>query len=256
MIIETLADLLTVAKQVETDMAQRPWWRGQARADWPLIAAVHRVTDRGAYERGITLQFQGRAPSRHPNCPPLADTAAWLNLMQHHGLPTRLLDWTESALFALHFAVREREFDSEDACIWALDPFRMNELHFGQLGTLASTDNEIQPLLWLFRQDGELPAKGQDVAALTPTHVDLRNQVQVSVFTIHATPRPLEECENAIVFLRKVTIPSTAKSSLRKSLRRLCVTDSYLFPDLTHLAQEQKASCFCLRRPCPHREDF
>lgn len=43
-------------------------------------------------------------------------------LMQHHGAPTRLLDWSDGGLMALHFALRKKSDDSHDARVYVLDP--------------------------------------------------------------------------------------------------------------------------------------
>jgi hypothetical protein len=175
--------------------------------------------------------------------------------MQHYGLPTRLLDWTESPLFALYFAVSEKDYESTDASLWALDPGRMNEIHLSQKGTLRATDDEARQLFRIFRKGNDAIPEGQDVAALTPVQQDIRNMVQLSVFTIHATPRPLEQYKRQDAFLRKMVIRGSAKRPLRRGLRKLGISGAYLFPDLTHLAAEEKANCFCLQTPCPHAED-
>lgn len=254
MVIQSLPDLFTACDPIQAELSGfRLWWRGHARAHWRLVPSVHRITDRGHYERGVSIRFQARAPARYAGCPAADDHGGWLSLMQHHGLPTRLLDWTESALFALYFAVREPEHDSHDACIWALDPFRLND-HLWKAdtqGTVGWTAPAIQPLLNIFAR--HLPRQG-DVAALTPGQTHSRSMVQLSAFTVHATGQPLELHESESAFLRRVEIPSTAKRGLRRGLDSLGICDSYLFPDLESLARDEKARCFCAQQPCAHRK--
>ncbi|MCB5383968.1 FRG domain-containing protein [Blautia glucerasea] len=54
------------------------------------------------------------------------DRASWLTMMQHYGLPTRLLDWSESPLVALYFALSEKK-DDIDAAVWIMNPMKLNK---------------------------------------------------------------------------------------------------------------------------------
>jgi hypothetical protein len=100
-----------------------PWFRGHSDVAWKLTPKLYRVKPpkRGIriIEDEIRQEFIMRAPA-------LSETGAltswdWYCTMQHFGAPTRLLDWTEGALIALHFAVRDNNGD-RDAAIWILDP--------------------------------------------------------------------------------------------------------------------------------------
>src|ERR1700731_554408 len=100
---------------------EKLWFRGQGDWSWGLSPKVYRKPFKGADEDEIRLEFQsqaiqllsGRAPSSKWD---------WYFLMQHHRVPTRLLDWTENSLVALFFAVQE-EIDNRDGAVWVLDPW-------------------------------------------------------------------------------------------------------------------------------------
>ncbi len=109
---------------------EQPWgYRGQAKACWPLRPALYRdLIDPGslsshdhvkAYrnlESMLLERFKAYALP-HVTASPNSDIA-WLALAQHHGLPTRFLDWTESPLIALFFALNE---ETEcDSVVWAI----------------------------------------------------------------------------------------------------------------------------------------
>lgn len=74
-------------------------------------------------ERSLTAQFQRHAFLQLPVRPSFQDEVDWWVWMQHHGVPTRLLDWTQSQYVAAYFAVRDC-FD-QDGVIWVLDPSRI-----------------------------------------------------------------------------------------------------------------------------------
>jgi FRG domain len=100
------------------------WWRGHACARWELLPSVHRPLYRN-FESHLALSFMRRAKTRHIAPLPAEDAwPDWLFLMQHYGLPTRLLDWTRSPLTAAVFAVESHR--DEPGAIWALSPFQWN----------------------------------------------------------------------------------------------------------------------------------
>jgi hypothetical protein len=127
--LSDLSDVILAVRQTIALFDETPWWRSHAKADWRLEAQVYRENpenpDRSS-SAGTALigHFMSRAPSRsHRPCPAADDYFGWLFLAQHYGLPTCLLDWTESPLVAAYFAV---ERPDEDGCIWALGPTGLN----------------------------------------------------------------------------------------------------------------------------------
>lgn len=177
------------------------------------------------------------AHTRYAKCPPVSDEslADWLCLMQHYGLPTRLLDWTASPLVAAFFAVAYEEHPG-DGVIWQLDPAALNRLDFSKdlLFLLHGTD--VRGLL-LSAFNFTFPSSDK-AAAVLGSEIDLRMTVQQGSFTIHGNKAPLESHTESASFLVKFVIPEKAKTQFARELRLSAIRRSALFPDLGNLATE------------------
>ncbi len=242
-----VASIVKASGEVHARFANQPWWRGQGNEAWDLVPQVHRIRDRGAdYETHITRRFQQRAPSRYPDCPVGSEYARWLFLMQHHGLPTRLLDWSESILVSAYFAATGSTTAAQDGAIGAIDPFLMNAINGAKLGS-GATEELLQPQ-HLFAIDLIETAFGvklhsppnKEVFALVTEEIDPKMMMQLSAFTIHGTPAPLNEHREADRFLIKLVMPMDAKRQVAQELRRAGIRESTLFPHLFHLAADLK----------------
>lgn len=98
-------------------------FRGRARADDDLSTSLARLGGNPpAIERPLLRHFRKYAAR---DAVPEDSTWNWLALAQHHGLPTRLLDWTFSPYVALHFATARR--GEADGAVWMIDYVRAHE---------------------------------------------------------------------------------------------------------------------------------
>jgi len=218
------------------------WWRGHSVAEWDLVPKVYRL-GRENDEHNFALTFLHSARSRYIRCPDSDDWSSWLFLMQHYGLPTRLLDWSKSALVGLYFSVCEPQFDDESGAVWALRPARLNKQQFGS-ESLVSPQSEFVKGLCNEAFISPQFKKAKVTVGVPTDQFDVRHLVQESTFTIHATNTPINNLAGCNEYLLRFEVPSAAKKSLRFILNRLGINSAYLFPDLDNLARHVSSMTF------------
>ena len=245
--LANIVKIVGVAKARRVDEHEM-WWRGHTDFMWELCPHVFRdqPPDEAAFrERNLTLRFITFAASRYEKCPAVDDYASWLILMQHYGLPTRLLDWTESPLYAAFFAVEEaiykKEEDLTDGALYLLRPRGLNSVTGD--GALHTS---VQPTVTGMIKDAFLISKPEfDVpVAIMPQHIDIRMTVQLSRFTLHPNMAPLEQARDNYRYLEKFTIPASAKPSILQELNEIGINRANLFPDLDNLSAFLKRENF------------
>jgi hypothetical protein len=235
--VEAYHDLAAVAGLLGTP--RLPWCRGQPRRDQHLLPALHRCEVDPGREADMVRDFRLMAPA-FVDRPPETDLD-WMVLMQHHGLPTRLLDWTESPLVALHFCVVGGA-DGADGAVWLLDPWRLNATTLGEPHVPTSLDPDLAAWTVDVGIGRGRAVRNPSPVAFRPVRAFGRATVQRSLFTVHgARPDPLERLADgdaADPALARITVAADAKDALFAEMTRLGLGHSGVFPDLGGLARE------------------
>lgn len=192
---ETIPSIPAFIEQIKKDSAgwkSFPWFRGEKNDPkdssgnlTELLPKLYRKTSDGRShnENRLLQNFRLKAPTLGlGEIPDRNHTDQWLFLAQHFGLPTRLLDWTESALGALYFALGE-----DEPVVWMLNPIGLNNL---SLPERSRRDDYIFPLTWF----------GPETL-----HVGRRDLPQVSIKTV---PRLANTYESRIAVPAHWVAPS------------------------------------------------
>jgi hypothetical protein len=225
------------------DMAVLPWFRGQASAEWGLVPKFYRAKPIDINtEVEIREEFITHAPALCDIKP--ANEWEWYFLMQHYGAPTRLLDWTDGALIALYFAVRDNKGDRH-ATVWALDPWDLNMKIVGRDEVVPPGDPlfinaKRKEHAWLPKRVGRLKALDDLPIAVFPGHFDKRIGAQRSSFTVHG-----KDVNGLLTWagtnryrgLRKFVIPSWEVKQIRRSLDSCGIDETTVFPNLEALSR-------------------
>ncbi len=233
-VVLSLADYVKECSDIEQASVpgRSNLFRGQRDGSKPLVPAIWRSpyidTEVSRGEMGLesleSIMLHRYCTYAASHFPPLINEGPrheilWRKIVvaQHHGLPTRLLDWTLSPLVALFFAVEAKELAGVDSAVLV-----MKDMGGVPVSTFACR-NEHPPKFTM--SDDPL----RDFGVLLPPLINQRMTAQASVFTVSASPQPL-------VPHLHIKIPSRASERIFRELRMIGVDHGFIFPDLDGIA--------------------
>lgn len=255
--IETVTTLQEFVRLIETLVADPKdpyWFRGVGEETFPLLPSLYRHPSVTAADDLLKLEQQlvNRFRERSVPYQPAYSSTPWESvfLMQHYGIPTRLLDWTENPMVALFFALTTTKRDTATgnvlvpAAVWALSPRLWNERAFSHVtyrgGPLSVSDQLLKSYTPL---SGETPPALS--AAIYGIHNSPRIVAQRGVFTIFGSRvSPMQDIFAADPFsdraMVKYVIPEVVADAILQKLYATGFTEAVMFPGLDGLARETK----------------
>jgi hypothetical protein len=232
-------------------------FRGLASADQRLTNSLTRLAgphaDVERLELAMLRNFRKYAVQQAPTA--VDSIWHWLAVAQHHGLPTRLIDWTYSPLVALHFATENPADYGRDGTIWCIDFAHANRLLPKRLRTILDdegSDTFTTDMLDAFPALRDFDALDGDpfLLFLEPPALDARILHQAALFSLMPSPTAsLDEWLRVHPDLaRAVAVPAALKWEVRDKLDQANITERTLFPGLDGLSRSLERYYYPRRR--------
>lgn len=169
----------------------------------------------------------------------------WLAVAQHHGVPTRLLDWSYSPYVALHFATEDLERFGSDGIIWCVNYVAVHKLLPKAMREVLSEERSNAFTVEMVERAApslaalEKLSKEPFAVFLEPPSLDQRIVNQFSIFSMMSSPLvPFDEwlLKEHSDLVRRIVIPPELKWEARDKLDQANITERVLFPGLDGLA--------------------
>jgi FRG domain len=217
-------------------------FRGESNSAYTLKTSLARLTPAPEKIEGHLLRNFRKYALR--DAVPDDSVWNWLAVAQHHGLPTRLLDWTYSPFVALHFATVALENFDVDGVIWCVDFVKSNQLLPTALREVIEQEgSDAFTVDMLSRIAGSIPefdrlAHDEFVLFIEPPSLDARIVNQFALFSMMSSARSRLDhwLEAHPDLFRKIIIPSELKWEVRDKLDQANISERVLFPGLDGLS--------------------
>ncbi len=218
-------------------------FRGMAHASYDLRTSLMRLG--GEYDNLESHLLRNFRKYAHADAVAHDSIWNWLALAQHHGLPTRLLDWTYSPFVALHVATEDPSRFHLDGVVWTVDFVQTNEYLPAKLKKVLREEGsnvfteEMLTRVAASLQDFDRLARTPFVVFFEPPSLDQRIVNQYALFSLISDPKALLDdwlARHPQLF-RRIVIPASLKWEVRDKLDQANITERVLFPGLDGLSR-------------------
>lgn len=230
-------------------------FRGQANADWGLQSTLERVLG-GQWNAENARKFEAHSLEIFKSKYHIYNSGlehlpksklSWLSVMQHYGVPTRLIDFTTSPYIALYFALEAYDpLSKADFSIFAFDYSAIME---ASIQHIAKADNKFQETRTSLQGkqdsifDEIVDRYSYDIAWITePMELNARIDRQSGTFLISGNlEKTIESIMNLPLYepanLIKIRIPASLYEGVYVALRKMSINSKSIYGDLAGLAK-------------------
>ena len=248
--------------KIFVDELSENWaFRGQADVRWNLRNAIERTDFRTLHpgvEAEFVAEFQRGARNYLSKDELPEHLIEWLALMQHHGAPTRLLDFTKSPYIAAYFAFEQcMAIEDSYVAVWAINFDFLRNRALNILSTEFEEDIKLNNNLINERLFEKIFSQNNRnlVFPVEPFRMNRRYSLQQSIFVSTGTFAEAfmnqldflgEETQKAVI---KIELPTSLQKEVLRDLQRMNLNRASLFPDLDGYAASLRLRYDSMRTP-------
>lgn len=237
--IRNIADLISKL-EAHNSNREKLWFRGHASCTWALEPSIARnrsnpIVDEFQYYK----RFKQEAARVITDLP--VDEWGWMFLMQHYGIHTRLLDFSENPLIALYFAVES--LPDQDGALYVMEPTKWN----AEQGRDSLSDSDLPSCGIDEELDGYLMSNtvkqvGTQESNPPLAAIGARNSqrifAQEGTFVVTHLDLKMEVAAEECKSVWRYIVPSHDKKVIKEHLQLLSISEYSVFPELRTLAKK------------------